>query len=140
MTLPRRFGGVGMGLIGLALLGAIATAAQEPATKESSDKEAPPSAKRTYNPSRRVPDFFGQLGLTPEQKESIYTIRGKHYDEITALQKQIADIQAKMLTECEGVLTDAQKQSLANRRKAAAETKKKAASEKSTSKTSTPTS
>lgn len=139
MNLPRRIGGVGMGLLGLILIGAITTAAQEPAAKEKSEKEPSTTAKRTYNPARRVPDFFGQLGLTPEQRESIYTIRGKHYEEINALQKQIADIQAKMLTECEGVLTDAQKQSLTNHRKAA-ETKKKAATDKSSSKASTPTS
>ncbi len=69
--------------------------------------------------SRRVPRYFGQIGLTPEQRESIYKIQGKHEAKINALEKQIADARAEMLKECESVLTDTQKQLLEQRRKAA---------------------
>ena len=84
----------------------------------------PPAEKKAADPSRRVPPLFGQIGLTPEQKEEIYKIRAKHQAQIESLQKQIAQLQAEMLAECEAVLTDSQKQLLALRREAAARARK----------------
>ena len=92
--------------------------AQEP-KPETPQPPASTSAavsKRTVDPNRRVPDYFGQIGLTPEQKEAIYKIRAKHAEKIDALKKQIAEAQAAMLAECESQLTDSQKKQLEFRR------------------------
>jgi Spy/CpxP family protein refolding chaperone len=70
------------------------------------------AAPRAYNPSRRVPAFFGQVGLTPSQREQIYSIRGKYYDQIADLKQQIEDLEAKEDTDCAGVLTDSQRKLL----------------------------
>ena len=58
-----------------------------------------------------MPRHFGQLGLTVEQKESIYQIQGKHMPKIEALEKQIEDLKTKMILDCEATLSAAQKQS-----------------------------
>ena len=47
---------------------------------------------------RRVPPYFGQIGLTPEQREAIYKVRKTHQDKIDVLKKQIADAEARSLT------------------------------------------
>ena len=100
--------------------------AQEPKT-ETPQAAAPATispSKKAYDPSRRVPDYFGQIGLTPEQKETIYKIRAKHAEKIDALKKQIAETQAAMLAECESQLTESQKKQLEFRRVNAAKGKK----------------
>jgi len=86
-------------------------------------QEAPPKAKRTGDASRRVPDYFGEIGLTPEQRESIYKIREKHQSKISDLQKQIEAARKEEIAECETVLTDTQKELVAQRRRAAGERK-----------------
>ena len=106
----------------LLVAGIVPILAQEPKTETP---QGPSSAsKKTYDPSRRVPDYFGQIGLTSEQKEAIYKIRAKHTEKLDALKKQIADIQATMLTECESQLTESQKKQLEFRRANAARAKK----------------
>lgn len=78
------------------------------------------AGKRASDPSRRVPNYFGQLGLTEAQRESIYKVQAKHQPRIDALEKQVADLRAESLRECEAVLTPAQKKALADRRAQAA--------------------
>jgi Spy/CpxP family protein refolding chaperone len=85
----------------------------------SATKPASSPIRSGYNPARRVPNYFGQIGLTPEQREQIYAIKAKHLDKIEALKQQIAQIERDMMTECEGVLTDVQKDLLMQRREAA---------------------
>jgi hypothetical protein len=99
---------------------ALPLAAQEPPAAKPGDQVKAPAEKRANDPSRRVPPYFGQIGLTADQKEEVYKVRGKHQPRIDALQKQIAQVQAEMLTECEALLTDAQKQALTARREAGA--------------------
>jgi Spy/CpxP family protein refolding chaperone len=123
MMISPRIRAVGAGLAAVLLVAAASLHAQEPKAKA----KAKPATKA--DPSRRVPDYFGQIGLTDEQRESIYKIQGKHQARIDELEKEIDEIRAKSLGECEAVLTDMQKQMLEQRRKDAA-AKKKAAAEK----------
>jgi hypothetical protein len=124
-TFRGRFCALASGLVCAGVLGLGAmSAAQEPAAGKSADA-AP--AKKSNDPTRRVPPFFGQIGLTPEQKEEIYKIRAKNQQKIDDLQKQLAKAQAEMLKECETVLNDTQKKLLENRRELAAKAKKAAA-------------
>ncbi len=43
--------------------------AQEPKVPPSETKTKPAPAKRSFDSARRVPAYFGQLGLTDEQRE-----------------------------------------------------------------------
>jgi hypothetical protein len=104
------------------LSGGLPLAAQEPG-KTQVDTQAKKTARRTMDPTRRVPNYFGQLGLSEVQRESIYKIQSKHQPSIEALQKQLEDLRAEMLKECESVLTDVQKKMLSDRRASAAESR-----------------
>src|SRR3954447_3814825 len=112
---------VGSGLATVALLVTGSLIAQEPGTTKAPSKSGSAKAKGPRDPSQKVPPYFGQIGITDEQRESIYKIQGRHQAKIDELEKQIDEIQAQKLAECEGVLTDSQKQILAHRRTAAAE-------------------
>lgn len=132
MRTTIRFHALGASLAAMLLAGA-ALHAQEPSKATPSPKSDAPAATRSNDSTRRVPRYFGQIGLAPEQREAIYKIQAQHQAKITELEKQIAEIQAQELGECEGVLTEAQKQLLVQRRKAAAA--KKAAQPDKTSMT-----
>jgi hypothetical protein len=47
------------------------------------------AAKKAYDPSRRVPPYFGQVGLTPEQREKVYKVRAAYFERIAALKAQL---------------------------------------------------
>ena len=117
MTIRKRIGAVALGLAAVALPVGLPLAAQEPA----GSKSATAPAKKKQDPSRRVPPYFGQIGLTTEQRASIYGYQAKRNEKIDALEKQIAAEKADLLAECEGVLNETQKKLLDNLRKAAVE-------------------
>jgi Spy/CpxP family protein refolding chaperone len=121
MAIRNRVRAVVLGSMAVALFAAFALGAQEPPKNDGA--AAPPVAKKVYDPSRRVPDFFGQIGLTPAQREDIYKIRAKHQHQIDELEKQVAKLRLEMVAECETVLTDTQKELLNNLRKVSAEAK-----------------
>lgn len=77
-------------------------------------------AKRAFDPTRRVPNYFGQLGLTDAQREAIYKIQAEHQPRIEELEKQLEEVRADSLKECEAVLNEAQRKMLTERRSAAA--------------------
>ena len=114
MTIRKRSGAVALGLAAVVLMGQLPLNAQEP----GQTKPATPSAKKKQDRSHRVPDYFGQIGLTTEQRAGIYGIQGKRIEKIEALEKQIAAEKADMLAECEGLLTETQKKLLDNLRRA----------------------
>lgn len=91
-----------------------------PAVEEEDEAQAPKAAaKKKSDPRRRLYPYFAQLGLSEEQRESIYNIRAKHAPKIEALEKQIEDARSQAISEAERVLTPAQKKMLEDRRKAA---------------------
>jgi hypothetical protein len=127
-------------VIGLTFVMACGTwlaAAQEPKSAPASADSAPSSAKRSNDPARRVPPYFGQIGLTASQRDEIYKIRAKHQEKIDALEKQIAEARAQVLAECETLLTDSQMKLLEQHRRTASEARKSRASAKSPSRSST---
>lgn len=126
--LLKRVGGLTLGAATMMILaGSWTLSAQESKAKPADAPKA--RAKRAADPTRRVPNHFGQLGLSDEQRESIYKIQAQHMPKIDALEKQIDELRAQMVKECETVLTSTQKQMLADRRTAVAgaRTKKSAA-------------
>jgi Spy/CpxP family protein refolding chaperone len=102
LAMARR--GVVAGLVGACLL----TIATIPLAAQ----DAPKPVQRKSNPARRVPAYFSKVGLTPEQRESVYKIRGTYQPKIAELKQQIIETQAKEMAECESVLTESQKKLL----------------------------
>ena len=113
MTLRTRTSAVLASTLGLVVLSTLPIEAQEPSTKTVAARKQ----------VRRVPDHFGQIGLTSEQRTNIYGIQTRRFEKIDALEKQIAQERSEMLSECEGILTETQKKLLENLRKAATETR-----------------
>lgn len=108
--------------------GGLTLAAQQQGQSTQADaKTKAKVAKRAFDPTRRVPNYFGQLGLTDAQRESIYKIQARHMPKIEELEQQIEGLRTKMIHECESVLTPSQKQMLAERRSSAAESRTKKA-------------
>lgn len=132
MVFRTRAGVLALAFVGVVVLGlgAGGMAAQEPSAGKPAEAAGTtaPAAPKASDPSRRVPRFFGQIGLTPEQKDEIYKIRGKHQQKLEELQKQIARVQSEMMAECEAVLNETQKKMLTYRREASAKARKARAS------------
>lgn len=85
-----------------------------------------PAVKKTY---RRLPNYFGQIGLSNEQREEIYSIQEKAGEQLEALKRQIEAVTRKRDSDVRAVLTDDQKKRLdeliAAARKRAEERRKK---------------
>jgi len=101
-----------------------ATKSQTPKARQADKVEAPSAVESTAkgkgtgrvappDPTHRVPPGYAKLGLTDQQKDSLYRIQAKYYPQIQALEKQVDALRAKRETEFEAVLTTAQKKRLA---------------------------
>src|SRR5580692_4957452 len=102
MTISRRSATTTIGLALVIATASLSTFAQDPAAKKTADKpETATVVKKKYDPSRRVPDYFGQIGLTIEQRESIYKIRKVHHEKLEVLKKQIIDEDSDAMKKCE---------------------------------------
>jgi hypothetical protein len=76
------------------------------------DDQPTPEAPKTYPPYRRVPSNFGKVGLSNQQREDIYIIRGRYQTEIAELKARIEELSRKEMDECLTVLTEAQRKLL----------------------------
>ncbi len=83
---------------------------------------------------RRVPQYFGQVGLSDEQREKIYSVRERYAIQQAKLEEELASLQDKVMRECEALLTPEQRTELTKLRgeakakaKAKAKSKTKAA-------------
>ena len=89
----------------------------EPA-KPTSDRslaqaESKPASPAAAKSGARLPNNYGQLGLTPEQRQRIYALQADYGKKIEELEAQLAALREKRDQECEAVLTAEQKQRLA---------------------------
>lgn len=85
--------------------------AQETTVQQQTEPETAPETTRK-KPRGRVPNHYGKLGLTNDQKEKIYAIQANYRDQINALQEQINELQQEEASEIYLVLSDVQKESL----------------------------
>ena len=104
------------------------------AQKKAEKSSSPSRKKKTFR--RRVPNYYGQIGLAKKQREKIYEIQEGYFNEISALQEKIEELEQKRDTEVYGVLSDAQKKIVGRLREAAAKKRKKRSSKKVKSKKS----
>jgi hypothetical protein len=117
-TLRTRIGGVCLGLATVLVVGTLPLLSPDPAQGQA--------AAKGRNPARRTPPYFSKVGLSTDQREKIYSIREKYVGKVTALKKQIEDLQTQELAECETVLTEGQRKIL-NEQRSTAKGKGKAA-------------
>ncbi len=78
----------------------------------------------------RVPNHYGKLDLTDEQKQRIYKVQQRHDPEIAKLEKQLALLKAREMAELEQVLTAPQRAQLEKLRKDPAKSKTKTTKKK----------
>ena len=101
------------------------------AAAKSAPKQKTQAAKQK-KPRGRLPNYYGKIGVSGEQRKKIYAIQGSYQPQLVELRKQIADLLAKRDAEMASVLTDSQKEQLSKLRdaakKRAADRKKKKAS------------
>lgn len=57
----------------------------------------------------RLPNHYGKLGITREQRDRIYRVMAGYRKQVIALQKQIMDLEQESRDEVESVLTDDQR-------------------------------
>lgn len=117
----------------LALLFVQAGRSQESPSTKPASKPGQTAAKTEAvrkAPAGRLPNYFGRLGVSNEQRQRIYAIQADYKNEIDALQKQIDDLVAKRDQEIQAILTDIQREQLKKliaeaeaRREAAAKTR-----------------
>jgi Spy/CpxP family protein refolding chaperone len=124
----RLISATGFALVASALLLLPMSYAQD---AKKADDAKPAAKKERAEPRGRVPNYYGRLGLSDEQKTKVYAIQDKYDDQIQALQKQIAEIRTKQEAEIAAVLTDSQKKILAEIVDAAKKKKAETAKKKS---------
>ena len=85
-------------------------------TVEQPDK---PAAKSTVR--GRLPNHFGKLGISLEQRNRIYKLQASYREQIADLNRQIAMLRSEETREVEGVLSDDQRLELKRHQDEAAE-------------------
>jgi Spy/CpxP family protein refolding chaperone len=75
--------------------------------KKKDDKKDPPVKAKGM-----LPQYWGKLGLSDEQKQNIYKIQGKYNEEIDKLEAKIKDLKATRDKEARAVLTADQRKKL----------------------------
>jgi len=109
-----------------------APGADKPAAGKSDTKKA---TKKRRKARGRVPNYYGQIGLSPEQKKKVYAIQKQYLAQMLDLFKQLRALRTKQQAEIDTVLTPQQLVKVKDLREAAAkkraDRKKKRSSKKS---------
>jgi hypothetical protein len=115
--LNRKWGvAIGGMLVMLAGLAVPPLPAQEPSAPKAEEATKPKAGTASVPMLRRVPPNFGQVGLSTEQREEIYRIRGRHQVIFAELRAQMDAAVAKEMAECEATLSESQLKLLEQRR------------------------
>ena len=62
----------------------------------------------------RVPNGYGQIGLTRDQKERIYGIQAAYSERIKQLEEELETLRTEQVVQIKNVLTDTQKAAIEN--------------------------
>lgn len=82
---------------------------------QDTKKDDPKAAKKDEPQAKakgQLPQNWGKIGLTDDQKQQIYKIQGKHAGEIDKLEAKIKEIKGTRDKEMKAVLTADQKKKL----------------------------
>lgn len=82
--------------------------------KETSTPKTETTAKKsvTKKLKGRLPNHYGKLNLSTEQRTKVYQIQAGYKSQIASLRKQLVELSKKQNTECAAVLTATQKSTL----------------------------
>ena len=75
----------------------------------SADDAKKDEPKKEIAPKGQLPQGFGKLGLSDEQKAKVYAVQAKYKSKIAELKKQLDEAQKEEKTAIFDLLTDAQK-------------------------------
>ena len=107
-SFDRRFIAIGVSALAMTLFSsAFPLGAQTSTSKSQATK---PSASKKADATHRVPRYFGDLGLSDAQRESIYKVQARHQPKIDDLEKQLEEARAALMKDCEKVLTPRKRQ------------------------------
>jgi Spy/CpxP family protein refolding chaperone len=103
---------------------------------------AEPTARpKSSTASRRLPNCFARLGLSDDQRQTVYETQARYRGEIDRLEEELARVKREQDEAIEAVLTDSQRTQL-NQHRSDAKSKRSGASvsASTTSSSSTPSS
>lgn len=86
------------------------TQESQPGAEAAQESEQPKKKRRA--PRGRLPNHYGKLGLSQEQKDKIYGIQRNYRARLRELQQQIDDLRQQETLEIQGSLTDNQRERL----------------------------
>lgn len=99
----------------------------QPSTMAQDGVKKAETKTSTYR--KRLPNYYGQVGLSAKQKDEVYSVQKSYHDQIEALRQQIADLESKRDAEVRDVLSEDQQKKvdeLVSAAKAKAEARRKA--------------
>ena len=110
----------GLVFVALLLPQAYSQDAKKPEAKTAAPKSEPvkpdsTSAKTDASPTTkkgRLPNNYGKLDLSDEQRDKIYGIQARHQGAIDKLEKQLEELKEKQATDLFGILTKPQQAKL----------------------------
>ena len=80
--------------------------------EKAAEKEKAAPAKVVKKPRGRLPQYYGQVGISSKQRQEIYDVQAVYKKQIDELQKQIDALKEKQNAEVVAVLTPEQKKKL----------------------------
>jgi Spy/CpxP family protein refolding chaperone len=105
---------------------------EQPDSSQPGNQQPGEASDENSRPRGRLPNHFGKLGITDEQRERIYGIQADYDGRIDALLAQIEELVADRDNEIDTVLTDGQRARLRELR-AEARNKRESADDQSQS-------
>lgn len=93
------------------LVGQDAGAKKDP-PKEAKDAKEAKKDDRATKAKGQLPTYWGQLGLSDEQKQKVYKVQSKYRDELDKLDLKVKEIREKMKREQYEVLSPDQQKRL----------------------------
>lgn len=109
------------------LMSGVGITASRLAAQETKPAEEAPKENARKPPRGRVPNGFGKIGISEQQKEEIYEIQARYRDQVDALLVQLEELKSQEAEEIVNILTDDQKEALKKYRAGAAAKRKTSA-------------
>jgi len=84
------------------------------AAQKSKSADEKSDRKKARKFRGRLPQYYGQIGLSDKQRKKIYSIQISYREQLQKLEQQLRDLRAKQGSEIDAVLTSEQKKKLSD--------------------------
>lgn len=109
-------------LLAAAVLASLFVPAMAQPGKSLANKNEPAAEKKEFlldvsearAKTGRVPNGFGQIGLTKDQKERIYGIQAAYSERIKEVEAELAQLKEEQIVQIKNVLSDQQRTAIEN--------------------------